>query len=68
MWDPSISPREGGYEVDIWVEDVLATSSAIEKAGGRLIGDLRQLSDQEQYQRFADIDGNVLGIYHHELS
>lgn len=68
MWDTSITPRDGGYEVDIWVDDVSATAKAIESAGGTLIGDLMNFTDHEQYQRFSDIDGNVLGLYHHDES
>lgn len=65
MWDTSVTPRDGGYEVDIWVDDVPATSSAIVSAGGELIGEMVNISANEQYQRFRDIDGNVLGVYHH---
>lgn len=66
MWDTSLEPRAGGYEIDIWVEDVLATSQRIVDAGGSLSGNLVAISDHEQYQRFIDPDGNYLGLYHHD--
>lgn len=63
MWDTSFAPREGGYEVDIWVDDVAATAALITEAGGTMIGELQRFTDHETYQRFRDIDGNVLGLY-----
>ncbi len=66
MWDTSFTAREGGYEVDIWVDDVAATATRITDAGGTMIGELQQFTENEQYQRFRDLDGNVLGIYHHD--
>lgn len=66
MWDTNLEPRAGGYEIDIWVEDVLATSQRIVDAGGSLSGNLVAISDHEQYQRFIDPDGNYLGLYHHD--
>lgn len=66
MWNTAITPRTDGYEIDIWVDDVTTTSAAIESAGGTLIGDIQHFSDHEQYRQFSDIDGNVLGIYHHD--
>ncbi|MCO5219682.1 MAG: VOC family protein [Thermomicrobiales bacterium] len=63
MWDTSFTAREGGYEVDIWVQDVAATAAEIVAAGGSLIGELQHFGMTEQYQRFRDIDGNVLGLY-----
>ncbi|MCA9833030.1 MAG: VOC family protein [Thermomicrobiales bacterium] len=66
MWDTSFTPREGGYEVDIWVDNVADTASRIIAAGGTMIGELQQFTSTEQYQRFRDLDGNVLGIYHHD--
>ncbi len=65
MWDTSLEARSGGYEIDIWVDDVAATAERIVAAGGTLIGDDVPISEQEQYRRFADPDGNHLGIYHH---
>ena len=66
MWDTSIEARSGGYEVDIWVEDVAATAARIVAAGGELVGEMQQLTANEQYQRFADPDGNHLGLYQHQ--
>ena len=65
MWDTSLVARAGGYEIDIWVDDVAATAARIVAAGGTLIGEAVPISAQEQYRRFADPDGNQLGIYHH---
>lgn len=64
MWDTSFTPREGGYEIDIWVDDVAATAERIVAAGGTMIGHLQTFGEGESYQRFRDIDGNMLGIYH----
>lgn len=65
MWDTSIEPRSGGYEIDIWVDDVADASIRIVQSGGKLLGDTVAISGKEQYRKFADIDGNELGIYHH---
>lgn len=65
MWDTTIEPRTGGYEVDIWVDDVGATAARIVAAGGELVGEMQRFSANEQHQRFTDPDGNQLGLYHH---
>lgn len=64
MWDTSLEPRSGGYEVDIMVDDVPAAAENVVAAGGRLIGDMQVVGAGEQYQKFADPDGNELGLYH----
>lgn len=66
MWDTTLEPRSGGYEIDIWVDNVATTSDRIVSAGGVLVGDAVQIGDKEQYRKFADPDGNHLGIYHHD--
>ena len=64
MWDTSLEPRSGGYEVDIMVDDVSAAAEQLVAAGGRLIGEMQVFGAGEQYQKFADPDGNELGLYH----
>lgn len=65
MWTTDRTPADGGYEVDIMVDDVAATISAIEAHGGTVVEAPRQLSAQETYAVFRDPDGNRLGLYNH---
>ena len=64
MWDTSLEPRSGGYEVDIMVDDVSAAAGQVVSAGGGLIGEMQMFGAGEQYQKFADPDRNELGLYH----
>lgn len=64
MWDTGLQPRSGGYEVDIMVDDVEAAGAKVIAAGGTLIGEMQVFGQGEHYQKFADPDGNELGLYH----
>lgn len=65
MWATDRVPADGGYEVDIMVDDVAATVEAIQENGGTLVEAPRQLSAHETYAVFRDPDGNRLGLYNH---
>lgn len=66
MWTTDRAPADGGYEVDIMVDDVAATIEAIQAKGGTVVEAPLQLSAHETYAVFRDPDGNRLGLYHHE--
>ena len=66
MWTTDRAPTDGGYEVDIMVDDVAATSTAIEEKGGTIVEPPQKLSEGETYAVFRDPDGNRLGLYHHD--
>lgn len=65
MWTTDRAPADGGYEVDIMVDDVEATAARIVEQGGTIVDAPRKLSDQETYAVFRDPDGNRLGLYNH---
>jgi hypothetical protein len=65
MWTTERAPVDGGYEVDIMVDDVAATAARILEQGGTILETPQKLSESETYAVFRDPDGNRLGLYNH---
>ena len=65
MWDPArTAVDDPGMIISIMVDDAVATSSAIEAAGGKIV-DAVDPAAREVHGTFRDPSGNLLSIYQH---
>jgi len=65
MWDPArAAVDDPGMIISIMVDDAVATSAAIEAAGGKIV-DAVEPAAREVHGTFRDPSGNLLSIYQH---